>query len=58
MMRNSGNLEEYTLKFRISQYLLVAFFVVTPVPGTGENQSDYSEFCLQLHVTFGVAGRF
>ena len=30
MMYNSGQLEEYTLKFRISHYLLVAFFVVTP----------------------------
>ena len=28
-MHNSGYLEEYTLKFPISHYLLVAFFVVT-----------------------------
>ena len=31
MMHNSGYLEEYNLKFCISHYLLVAFFVLTPV---------------------------
>ena len=30
-MHNSGWVEEYTLKFRISHYLLEAFFVVIPV---------------------------